>query len=99
MAAVECSAFSEDGKYFGYCGVDGKLKVWETETGVLSQEYTPDLHLSSPCTCLAWLASRNSVSHVEHVGNERYKFVDYLFVSLRVLEHTILTASCLPHQA
>jgi WD40 repeat protein len=70
MAAVECSAFSEDGKYFGYCGVDGKLKVWETETGVLSQEYTPDLHLSSPCTCLAWLASRNSVSHVEHRGNK-----------------------------
>lgn len=62
MAATECSAFSEDGKYFGYCGVDGKLKVWETESGILSQEYTPDLHLSSPCTCLTWVASRNSVS-------------------------------------
>ncbi|KDR13291.1 WD repeat-containing protein 43 [Zootermopsis nevadensis] len=62
MAVLECSAFSESGKYFGYCGVDGKLKVWETESGILSQEYTPNLHLSSPCTCLTWVASRNSVS-------------------------------------
>ncbi|GFG32378.1 hypothetical protein Cfor_04358 [Coptotermes formosanus] len=62
MAGVECSAFSEDGEYFGYSGADGKLKVWETESGILSQEYTPNLHLSSPCTCLTWVASRNSVS-------------------------------------
>lgn len=70
MAGMECSGFSEDGKYFGCCGVDGKLKVWETESGILSQEYTPDLHLSSPFTCLTWVASRNWVSHVEHRGNK-----------------------------
>lgn len=62
MAGLECSSFSEDGKYFCYSGADGKLKVWETESGILSQEYTPNLHLSSPCTCLTWVASRNSVS-------------------------------------
>lgn len=62
MAGLGCSGFSEDGKYFAYSGADGKLKVWETESGILSQEYTPNLHLSSPCTCLTWVASRNSVS-------------------------------------
>ncbi|PSN32314.1 WD repeat-containing protein 43 [Blattella germanica] len=60
MAVVNCSAFSEDGKYFVRCGVDGKLNVWETESGVLTQEYTPNLHLSSPCTCLTWVTTRNS---------------------------------------
>jgi U3 small nucleolar RNA-associated protein 5 len=69
MAGLGCSGFSEDGKYFAYSGADGKLKVWETESGILSQEYTPNLHLSSPCTCLTWVASRNSVSHVEHQGS------------------------------
>lgn len=68
MAGLECSAFSEDGKYFCYSGADGKLKVWDTESGILSQEYTPNLHLSSPCTCLTWVSSRTSVSHVEHQG-------------------------------
>jgi WD40 repeat protein len=95
MAGLECSAFSEDGKYFGYCGVDGKLKVWETESGILSQEYTPNLHLSSPCTCLTWVASRNSVSHVDNCVNKYYLKPSFLWGgggSVWVVAHEVLTA-------
>lgn len=54
-------AFSETGKYFCYCGNDGKLKIWDTFTGVLKQEYTKNLHLSSPCTSLVWLQTSKAV--------------------------------------
>ncbi|XP_063229733.1 WD repeat-containing protein 43 isoform X2 [Bacillus rossius redtenbacheri] len=61
MASNECGIFSEDGRLFGYCGVDGKLKIWDPVAGTLIQEYTPNLHLASPCTCLSWLRTSKSL--------------------------------------
>ncbi|KAK0092601.1 hypothetical protein PV326_001058 [Microctonus aethiopoides] len=55
MASTGCSAFSPDGQYWAYCGRDGKLKIWETSTSRLKQEFIPDLHLSSPCSVLEWI--------------------------------------------
>lgn len=49
------AAFSEDGKYYSTISQDGRLKIWDTETNVFKQEYTPDLHLSSPPSCLQWI--------------------------------------------
>lgn len=49
------TAFSEDGKYYSAISADGRLKIWDTETNELKQQYTPDLHLSSPPSCLHWL--------------------------------------------
>ncbi|XP_013199209.2 WD repeat-containing protein 43 [Amyelois transitella] len=49
------SAFSEDGKYYSNISQDGRLRIWDTETNVLKQEYTPDLHLTSPPSCLKWV--------------------------------------------
>ncbi|CAH0718606.1 unnamed protein product, partial [Brenthis ino] len=49
------AAFSEDGKYYSAITQDGRLRIWDTETNVLKQEYTPDLHLSSPPSCLQWI--------------------------------------------
>lgn len=49
------SGFSPDGQYWANCGTDGKLKIWETSTSRLKQEFTPNLHLSSPCSVLEWL--------------------------------------------
>ncbi|KAF5296378.1 hypothetical protein FQA39_LY12497 [Lamprigera yunnana] len=44
--------FSKDAKYFAQLTADGKLKLWETATSSFIQEFTPDYHLASPCTCL-----------------------------------------------
>lgn len=49
------SGFSPDGQYWAHCSNDGKLKIWETSTSRLKQEFTPNLHLSSPCSVLEWL--------------------------------------------
>ncbi|KAI5633429.1 dip2/Utp12 family domain-containing protein [Phthorimaea operculella] len=54
------TAFSEDGKYFSAISQDGRLRIWDTETNVLKQEYTPDLHLTSPPSCLQWISVRQS---------------------------------------
>ncbi|XP_066598472.1 WD repeat-containing protein 43-like [Prorops nasuta] len=63
MASAGCSAFSSDGQYLAYCGNDGKLKIYETATDRLKQEYTPNLHLSSPCSVLCWISvSQQSTS-------------------------------------
>ncbi|CAH2098916.1 unnamed protein product [Euphydryas editha] len=56
------TAFSEDGKYYSAISQDGRLRIWDTETNVLKQEYTPDLHLSSPPCCLQWIAVASTVS-------------------------------------
>ncbi|XP_076299109.1 WD repeat-containing protein 43 [Lasioglossum baleicum] len=59
-AAVNCSAFSPDGEYFTNCGNDGKLKIWDTSTSRLKQEYISNFHLSSPCCVLTWLYVNSS---------------------------------------
>ncbi|KAG8224287.1 hypothetical protein J437_LFUL005093 [Ladona fulva] len=56
MAREGCSSFSGNGSYFAYCSPDGKLKIWDTATNVLKQEYTPNLHLSEPFSCICWLS-------------------------------------------
>ncbi|GBP06386.1 WD repeat-containing protein 43 [Eumeta japonica] len=53
-------AYTEDGKYFSILSQDGRLRIWDTETNTLKQEYTPDLHLSSPLTCLNWITLKNT---------------------------------------
>lgn len=55
MASTGCSAFSQDEQYYAFCGSDGKLKIWETASGRLKHEYTPNRHLSSPCSVLEWI--------------------------------------------
>lgn len=49
------SEFSPDNKLFALIDDQGVLKIWDTETNELKQEYTPNLHLSAPCTCLTWV--------------------------------------------
>lgn len=51
------AAFSDDGKYYSAISQDGRLRIWDTETNVLKQEYTPDLHLTSPPSCLQWISA------------------------------------------
>lgn len=57
------SEFSVDGSFYSVLESDGKLKVWETSSNTLKNEFTPSLHLNQPCTCLKWVqVSTNQVS-------------------------------------
>ncbi|KAK2150432.1 hypothetical protein LSH36_405g01017 [Paralvinella palmiformis] len=62
MAAVPVLDVSSDGEYLAISGADGVLKLWETSTGSLSQEYVPTSHLSATCTCLSWGPRRHARS-------------------------------------
>jgi len=48
------SAFSGNGQYFANLSSDGRLKLWECESGTTKQEYILPSHLSAVCTCLVW---------------------------------------------
>lgn len=62
------SAFSANGKYYAAISEDGRLRIWDTETNILKQEYTPDLHLTSPPSCLQWINVQTGVRIKQHVG-------------------------------
>ena len=49
-----CAAYSDDCKLFAYSSPDGRLKIWDTDSGALKQEYVPSSHLSAAATCLSW---------------------------------------------
>ncbi|XP_078503639.1 WD repeat-containing protein 43 isoform X1 [Lissotriton helveticus] len=51
-----CFAFSPGGgrDLLALSSPDGRVRVWETRTGALRQEYVPSAHLSAACTCLCW---------------------------------------------
>ncbi|KAJ8926553.1 hypothetical protein NQ314_021069 [Rhamnusium bicolor] len=59
MAVAMASQFNEDGKYFAHFSTDGKLKIWNTVSNSFEQEFTPDFHLTAPCTCLHFIKSDN----------------------------------------
>lgn len=68
------SQFSSDGKYFAQICGDGKLKVWDTSSGTFEQEFVPDYHLTSPCTCLQFVNRLTSNSKVSkpHVSTKTF---------------------------
>ncbi|KAJ8680421.1 hypothetical protein QAD02_016208 [Eretmocerus hayati] len=55
MASASHCSFSNNGQFLANCGTDGKLKIWETSTNRLKQEFVPNLHLQSPCSSLGWI--------------------------------------------
>ncbi|KAJ8707952.1 hypothetical protein PYW08_010318 [Mythimna loreyi] len=65
------AAFSDDGKYYSAITQDGRLRIWDTETNVLKQEYTPDLHLTSPPSCLQWISATQSASTPQKGGKRK----------------------------
>ncbi|KAI8128960.1 hypothetical protein FF38_09843 [Lucilia cuprina] len=48
--------FSPNGKLFALINDQGILRIWDTDTNELKQEYTPNLHLSGPCSALVWIS-------------------------------------------
>eukprot|EP00079_Xenopus_tropicalis_P011976 XP_002938471.3 PREDICTED: WD repeat-containing protein 43 isoform X1 [Xenopus tropicalis] len=52
-------AFSPRGRdLLALAGADGRIQVWDTQSGALRREYVPSAHLSATCTCLAWAQGR-----------------------------------------
>eukprot|EP00124_Ichthyophonus_hoferi_P001977 Ihof_evm9s120 gene=Ihof_evmTU9s120 len=47
-------SFDPSGDLYATISGDGRLKVWETATGNLRQQYTSPTHLADTFTCLAW---------------------------------------------
>ncbi|XP_026743401.1 WD repeat-containing protein 43 [Trichoplusia ni] len=93
------AAFSDDGKYYSAITQDGRLRIWDTETNVLKQEYTPDLHLSAPPSCLQWISvtqsagspqkgsKRKSISEETHciaLGTRNGKILVYSIAQAKV---------------
>lgn len=57
-AGVPCAFSPQSQAYFALASTDGHLRVWETASNRLHQEYVPSAHLSGTCTCLAWAPAR-----------------------------------------
>ena len=70
MANSKNLNFSPNGENFAYSSPDGSLKIWDTNTGILKQEYTHSTHLSATCSCLAWAPTHKVKycnTHTPHV--------------------------------
>ena len=82
MALVEPVAFSGDGNYFASCANDGTLKVWNTVTGQIKQQYVPSSHLSAACSCLSWSCGQVDDVRQQACSTLFIHFNWYLFVLL-----------------
>ncbi|MGH0153358.1 UNVERIFIED_CONTAM: hypothetical protein FKN15_040955 [Acipenser sinensis] len=49
-----CAFSPKSHQYLALSTQDGSLRVWDTQSNTLYQEYVPSAHLSATCTCLAW---------------------------------------------
>lgn len=72
MASQQTSvvAFSSNGEYFACSSADGVVKLWQTSTGNLVQEFSPSKHLTATCTCLRWGPGRHMQSVWDLVNSE-----------------------------
>lgn len=53
--SIPSKCFSQHGNLFAIVNDQGILRIWDTETNELKQEYTPNLHLSGPCNTVLWV--------------------------------------------
>ncbi|XP_017105800.2 WD repeat-containing protein 43 isoform X2 [Drosophila bipectinata] len=68
------------GQLFASVDELGVLRIWNTETNTLKQEFTPNLQVSGPCTALTWVSlsaprpkkSRKSLQSQEATDNKLY---------------------------
>uniref|UniRef100_A0A1I8PJP8 Small-subunit processome Utp12 domain-containing protein n=1 Tax=Stomoxys calcitrans TaxID=35570 RepID=A0A1I8PJP8_STOCA len=65
--------FSPDGKLFALINDQGILRIWDTDTNELKQEYTPNLHLAGPCTALVWVVAASFGTTKDKKGKKSRK--------------------------
>uniref|UniRef100_A0A665V7W7 Uncharacterized protein n=1 Tax=Echeneis naucrates TaxID=173247 RepID=A0A665V7W7_ECHNA len=51
---LPCVFSPKSRQYLALCAQDGRLRVWNTDSKTLHQEYVPSAHLSATCTCISW---------------------------------------------
>ncbi|GFR31657.1 WD repeat-containing protein 43 [Trichonephila clavata] len=89
-------AFSHRGEYLAYSLPDGRLKIWETSTGVLKQEFIPSSHLSATCKSLSWgPTKRNSLlpKRPKKSSNETLSIEDLQLIAMGTILGDILLYS------
>lgn len=83
--STELLSFSDSGEYLLHSSPDGILKLWETDTGLLKQEYTPSSHLSATCNCLSWCSKTRPL--VRRFADITTRFLILLFVLVSISYH------------
>ena len=68
MEESRTSQFSLCGNFFAHATRNGLLKIWDSKTGKLHQEYTPASHLASIGSCLQWAPFKMRHGGVEGGG-------------------------------
>ncbi|XP_061599370.1 WD repeat-containing protein 43 [Cololabis saira] len=51
---LPCVFSPKSRQYLALCAQDGRLRIWNTDSKTLQQEYVPSAHLSATCTCICW---------------------------------------------
>lgn len=51
------SSFSKNGQYFALLSLDGRLRIWDTLSGKVIQEFSSNSAAQASCTCLCWTRS------------------------------------------
>ncbi|XP_023148705.1 WD repeat-containing protein 43 [Amphiprion ocellaris] len=51
---LPCVFSPKSRQYLALCAQDGRLRIWNTDSKTLHQEFVPSAHLSATCTCIAW---------------------------------------------
>ncbi|KAM9340732.1 WD repeat-containing protein 43 [Symphorus nematophorus] len=51
---LPCVFSPKSRQYLALCAQDGRLRIWNTDSKTLHQEYVPSAHLSATCLCIAW---------------------------------------------
>ncbi|XP_063039614.1 WD repeat-containing protein 43 [Engraulis encrasicolus] len=54
LQMLPCAFSPKSHQYLALCAQDGRLRIWNTDSKTLHQEYVPSAHLSATCTCIAW---------------------------------------------
>jgi len=73
MEESRTSQFSLCGNFFAHATRNGALKIWDTRTSKLHQEYTPSSHLASLGSCLQWAPFKMRHGGVEGGGGKKKK--------------------------
>uniref|UniRef100_A0A671MJ79 WD repeat-containing protein 43-like n=1 Tax=Sinocyclocheilus anshuiensis TaxID=1608454 RepID=A0A671MJ79_9TELE len=60
-AALPCVFSPKSQQFLALCAQDGRLRIWNTDSKTLQQEYVPSAHLSAACTCVTWGPCRADV--------------------------------------